>query len=208
VASNSTIMMKKLALLFLILKLNVGFCQMKPATIFFDDNTSVLGLGEIKKDKIFFKVEENSEVSEWSYDMVTSLVFSGYGFSEKYEYVKIGKNSSPQLIQVADEGNITLYKQIKVTNSILDVMQSGYYLNNGQRLGGVNGLESEVKYIYYVKKKGDEFATLFHFSSKEKMLTYFSDCPALKKKIEQKVFTKKNIEEMIEYYNNYCNEDE
>ena len=183
--------MKKLALLFFIFNLNAGFCQMKPATIFFDDNTSVLGLGEIKKDKIYFKVDENSEVSEWSYDMVTSLVFSGYGFSEKYEYVKIGKNSSPKLIQVADEGNITLYKQIKVMNSILDVMQNGYTLNNGQHFGSNNPWESDVKYIYYVKKKGDEFATLFHFSSKEKMIIYFSDCPALKKKIEQKVFTKK-----------------
>ncbi|MBF4473790.1 hypothetical protein [Flavobacterium sp. HJJ] len=200
--------MKKLVFLFFILKLNFGYSQMKPATIFFDDNTSILGLGEIKKDKIYFKVDEKDEASEWNYDMATSLVFSGYGFSEKYEYVKIGKNATPQLIQVADEGNITLYKQIKVTNSILDVMQNGYYLNNGQRMGGNNLLESEVKYIYYVKKKGDDFAMLFPSHSKEKMLAYFSDCPALKKKIEQKVFTKKNIEEMIEYYNNYCNDEQ
>ena len=199
--------MRILVLILFLVEFNYGYSQMKTATIFFNDSTSILGLGEIKKDKIYFKVDEKDEASEWSYDMATALVFSGYGFSEKYQYVKISKNATPQLIEVADEGNITLYKQIKVTNSMLDLMQNGYYLPNGQRLGGSMQLESDVKYTYFVKRKNEEFASFFNSNSKKKMLDYFSDCPALKKKIDQNVFTKRNIEEMIEYYNNYCSDD-
>jgi hypothetical protein len=199
--------MKNLAILLFLFTINHGFCQMQTATIVFNDSTSILGMGEIKNNKIYFKIEQKDNPTEWSYDMASALIFSGYGFSEKYEYVKISKNSSPELIEVVNEGNVTLYKQIKVTNSIFDLARNGYLLSNGERIGG-NNLESDVQYKYFVKRKTEEFATIIHFNFKEKIFDYFSDCPILKKKINQKIYTKKNIEEMIEYYNNYCNDEQ
>jgi hypothetical protein len=202
--------MKTLSILIFLLPITSGFCQMKEATIFFNDSTSILGLGEIKNNKIYFKVEPKDDSSEWSYDMASALIYSGYGYSEKYQYVKINNHLAPQLLEVVDEGNVTLYKQIQIPNSFLNTVSNGYFTPNGSYIPGTSGNleDSEVQYKYFVKRKNEKLATIIHFNFKEKMLDYFSDCPILKKKIVQKIYTKKNIEEMINYYNNYCNDDQ
>jgi hypothetical protein len=192
--------MRNIAILLFTLLMNIGFSQMKEASIIFNDSTSILGLGEIKNHKIYFKVDINDETSEWNYEMAKSLVFSGYGYAEKYQYIQLNEKSYPEIIEVAQEGNITLYREIKVSNSIVDIMAYNYLKTNY--------LESDVQYKYYAKRKNETFPTPILFNSKEKLLEYFSDCPVLKKKIIQKIFTKKNIEEMIEYYNNYCNDEQ
>jgi hypothetical protein len=88
------------------------FSQEREATIIFNDSTSIKGFGEIKNENIYFRVSQEDEITKWSFDMAKGLTFSGYGFSEKYEYVKPDKYSTPILLEVIEEGNVNLYKKI------------------------------------------------------------------------------------------------
>lgn len=83
-----------LSILFLLFT-NIIFCQEREARILFLDSTSIEGYVEIKKEKIYFRVDLKSEKTEWDYDMVNGIIFDAYGFSEEYEYVK--KNEPTQL---------------------------------------------------------------------------------------------------------------
>ncbi len=81
--------MKRTILLFFILFcLNTLKAQHREIIIFFNDSTSLEGFGEVRKNKIYFKLEQNDKLSEWDYLSVRAIHFVGYGFIEKYEYVK------------------------------------------------------------------------------------------------------------------------
>lgn len=205
----SILLKRPIALLFLLLATYSSYSQMKEATIFFNDSTSVLGLGEIKKEKIYFKVDPDEEASEWSYDMVKGIVFSGYGYSETYEFVPLKPKDAPEIVEVLQEGNLILYRKIKVRTTVDDLLS---YTPSAFGPGTVPfpnspGVDNSIKTLYYAKRKNEAFPTLIVFGNKKKLLEYFDDCPILRKKIIDKVFTKDTIEDMIEYYNNYCNDE-
>ncbi len=98
---------KLLSIIFLLLTSFI-FCQEREARILFLDSTSIKGYGEIKKEKIYFRVDLKSEKTEWDYDMVQGLIFEAYGFSEEYEYVKKSEKAKPILMEVIERGNKTL----------------------------------------------------------------------------------------------------
>ena len=125
----------------------------------------------MKNEKIYFRVDLKSKKSEWKFDMVKGLIFSGYGFTEKYEYIKPDKYSKPILMEVIEEGNVNLYKK------------SSYGLK--MRIGISNsGVGPFADYAfsnaYYVKKNNEENATELIFSFKSRLIRYFSDCQVLK----------------------------
>jgi hypothetical protein len=190
--------MKLLLQLLFLLFINFSYCQdYREATIFFNDSTSIKGYGEIKNNKIFFKVKQEDKPSVWSFDFAKGLLFSGYGFSEKYEYVKFEKNLKPKIFKVVEEGNVTLYADARVnyrsfTNSI-----------NGQLPRSVSTYEY-VSEKFYVKREAEEFATDIIFSFKKRAKIYFSDCEKIIEMIENKKFNKNNISDMVFYYNEFC----
>lgn len=171
--------------------------QEREATIIFNDSSSIKGFGEIKKEKIYFRVNLTSEKSEWSYDFAKGLIFSGHGFSEKYEYVKPDKYSKPRILEVVEEGNITLYKDSKM-----------FYTSNASSIGGqlpTNVFTFEnISETFYVKRKNEEFATDLTFSFKSISLRYFSDCQIIIEKIKSREFKANTIPKMVFYYNDYC----
>jgi hypothetical protein len=70
-----------------------------------------------------------------------------------------------------------------------------YYRN-----GGAAGLLEK-----YVMQKGNE--KLFKvsiLSFKQDMTTYLSDCPSVSKKIEEKVYKKDDVEQIVDEYNKIC----
>ena len=176
----------------------------KEATIIFNDSTSVKGFGEIKNNTIYFKVKQEDKPSKWSYDIAKGLVFSGYGYSEKYEYVKFEKNRDPRIMEVMEEGKLFLYKYsnlISNNGTNLDTSVSGKMPNH------MSGFENFTE-TFYVKRKDAKLALDITFSFKSRARIYFSDCEKIIEKINSGKFTKKNIPEMIYYYNDYCDENE
>lgn len=179
------------------------FSQEREATILFNDSTSIKGLGEIKKEKIYFRVSSTDEITKWNYDMAYGLIFSGYGFSEKYVYVKPNKYSQPKLMEVIEEGKVNLYKessfgiQIGITGGV-----------GNSNFGASPILSHDYSAVYYVKRKTEEYATDISFSFKSNSSRYFSDCKMLLQKIKKNEFRKKDIVEIVYFYNDYCGEDE
>lgn len=169
--------------------------QEREATILFHDSTKIKGFGEIKNEKIYFRVDLKTEKSEWKFDMVKGLIFSGYGFIEKYEYVKPDKYSNPIIMEVIEEGSVNLYKKSSYDLKVgIGVYNYGIGPNAGYGYSG----------SYYVKKSSEQNATELTFSFKSRSLRYFSDCQMLIEKIKKKVFKVNTIPEMIYFYNDYC----
>jgi hypothetical protein len=192
--------MKLIIPLFFVLFINVTFSQdYREATIVFNDSTSIKGFAEIKNNEIYFKLKQEDKPDKWSYDIAKGIIFSGYGFSEKLEYLKSGKNSKPKILEVIEEGNINLYRESRM-----------YYTSNGNTTAGklpTNFSTYEfTTETFYVKKKSEEFATDISFSFKTTAKKYFSDCEKIIEKIKNGKFTRKNIPDMVFYYNEYCDE--
>lgn len=189
--------------ILLILLLNVffnGFVfgQEKEATIWFTDDSKVKGLGEIKNNTIYFRLTKEDKVEKWSYDIAKGLIFSGYGFTEKYEYIFCDKYNKPTLMEVIDEGMVYLYKDVSTEITPMPNLNS-----NGIGLGlNVSGYKSN----YFVKRENEEKAKELTFSFKSRAIKYFADCEIVINKINKRIFTKNNIPELVAYYNNYCGE--
>jgi len=77
--------------------------------------------------------------------------------------------------------------------------------------GKCNLYAHEFQYThYYVLRKEEQIATPIYLKQilsnnfKKTAMQYFKDCDKVLKKIESKDFTKKNISEMIDFYNSNC----
>ena len=154
--------MKKIIILIVITICTNVFGQEREATILFNDSTSVKGFGEIKKEKIYFRVSLDAKIKEWDFKMASGLIFSGYGFSEKYLYIKPDKYSKkPIIMEVMEEGNVNLYKKSFITQkAYVDPTKSLTYFN--YRKIYVYDFES----TYYVKRKNEENELTFHLALK------------------------------------------
>ena len=194
--------MKLVLQLIFLLFINFAHSQdYRVATIFFNDSTSIKGFGEIKNNTIYFKVRQEDKSDKWSYDIAKGLTFSEYGFYEKYEYVKFEKQLKPRIMEVVEEGDVTLYKDAKL-----------FYTSNGNSNFGkipvnISTFEN-MSVTFYVKRKSEEYATDIIFSFKTRAKKYFSDCEKIIEKINNRNFTKNNITDMVFYYNEYCGENE
>ncbi|WJS93681.1 hypothetical protein NYQ10_16440 [Flavobacterium johnsoniae] len=194
--------MKLILQLLFILFINLGFSQdYREAAIIFKDSTSIEGFAEIKNNDIYFKVKQEDKADKWSYDFAKGLIFSAYGFSEKYEYVEF-EHSKPKLLQVVEEGNVNLYRYAKE-----------YYMGRNSNLT-IGKLPSDEDKVWamtealYVKRKNEPYATDIEFSFNLRAKKYFADCKKVVERINTKKFTKKNIKDMVFFYNEYCASDD
>lgn len=189
-----------IAILFFFQIWNDSYGQEKEATLLFIDNTTLKGIAEIKRNKIYFRFTKDDEKSEWGHDFAKGVTFSGYGFSERYEYVKPDKYSEPILMEVIEEGDVNLYRKNHIettytttptTEKAIMSMPTGFTTQS-------------LSTAYYVKRENEEYATDISFSFKTRSLKYFADCEIIIKKIKDKTFNSKSIPEIVTYYNNYC----
>ena len=174
------------------------------STIIFNDGTTIKGYGEIKRNKILFKLTEKEEFTEWNHDSVKGITFSGFGFVEKYEYVIPDKYTEPTIMEVIETGKVNLYRRWKNNVSmkiVLSAIQVPSYIFNSTDLYTKDP-------IHYVKKENEQYATDINFSFKTRVLRYFADCDIIIKKINNRTFKVGNIPELISYYNNFCYEEE
>ena len=194
--------MKLILQLLIVFFLNLGFSQdYREASIIFNDSSSIQGFAEIKKNAIYFKIKQEDKADKWSYDFVKGLVFAAYGYSEKYEFVEF-EHSKPKLLLVVEEGNVNLYRDAKI------------YYKGGNTILGANyfpkstGGSWEMAEAFYVKRKTELYVTDIKFSFNSRAKKYFGDCKKVVERIDSKKFTKKNIEDMVFFYNEYCGSDD
>jgi hypothetical protein len=158
------------------------------------------GFGEVKNDKIYFKLEQKDKPTVFDYNSVHAIHFVGYGFIEKYEYVKSDKYKKPKIMELIEKGKVNLYafSEIRTIDNYSSNQVNGFPVSN---------YKTKLIVEYFIKFPTNEIAIDIVFSFKKRVLRYFSDCPELIEKVNNKTFTKSTIPEMIYFYNDYCNDE-
>ncbi|RBA28059.1 hypothetical protein [Flavobacterium tibetense] len=193
-------MKKSILPFFIFLCLNILKAQHREVVVFFNDSTSLDGFGEVKNDKIYFKLEQKDKPTVFDYNSVHAIHFVGYGFIEKYEYVKSDKYKKPKIMELIEKGKVNLYafSEIRTIDNYSSNQVNGFPVSN---------YKTKLIVEYFIKFPTNEIAIDIVFSFKKRVLRYFSDCPELIEKVNNKTFTKSTIPEMIYFYNDYCNDE-
>lgn len=180
---------------FLFLSFNM-YSQYNDVKMYFNDSTSIEELGYIKKDKIYFKLEEKEEFSEWGLESVYRIDF--YGFENEvrsFEYVYSDAQNKFRLMELVIEGEVNLYK---LENEVIIIPT---YLPKNNIIGVVQISKANG---YFVKHKKDTTAIDILFGFKKRIVRFFSDCPDIIEMVEDKTFTRDDIELIVIYYNKNC----
>lgn len=210
-------MINKFITFFFILIVNYAFCQDQEATIIFNDSTTVDGFGSINKNKIYFRASLDDKPDIWISDMVKGITFLGFESTVKYEYVSLDEFShpEPQLLEVVENGNVTLYARVrKIVTVNSNSLNSNFLNSNGSNISIVKSVSNDVipyqsakedgSVEIFVKRANEKFPTSLNWSFYKRAVTYFSDCEVLSKKIDKGEFSKNKILEIVQYYNDIC----
>lgn len=229
-------MINKFLIFSFLLITNFVLCQDQEATILFNDGTSIEGFGSINKNRIYFRASLDHTPDVWIYnDMVKGITFSGFESTVKYEYVLLDEFShpEPQLLEVVEKGNVTLYARVRkivsvnsngINSNVLNSnnlnISSGFNPNvlntNSSNISMIRSVSNDVipyqsakedgSVEIFVKRANEKFPTSLNWAFYKRAVTYFSDCEVLSKKIDKGEFSKNKILEIVQYYNDICAE--
>lgn len=167
--------------------------------IFYRDGTNEKGYIKIKYSEIKFKKKiTDKKHQEYTYRKVKKLILADARENKIYEYkiIKDKKKSIIKLLNLVLLGDVALY-QIEHFDTV-----------------GNYGLTYSYKgaSYYLVESNNESFATFIGSKSiavgrkniKKGLIKYFKDCPDLINKLKNKKFKKRDIVEVVEYYNENC----
>ena len=202
-------MINKFITFFFILIVNYAFCQDQEATIIFNDSTTVDGFGSINKNKIYFRASLDDKPDIWISDMVKGITFLGFESTVKYEYVLLDEFShpEPQLLEVVENGNVTLYARVrKIVNINSNILNSNISIikSVGNDVVPYQSAKEDGSVEIFAKRANEKFPTSLNWSFYKRAAKYFSDCEVLSKKIDKGEFSKNKILQIVQYYNDIC----
>lgn len=202
-------MINKFITFFFILIVNYAFCQDQEAKIIFNDSTTVDGFGSINKNKIYFRASLDDKPDIWISDMVKGITFLGFESTVKYEYVLLDEFShpEPQLLEVVENGNVTLYARVrKIVNIKSNILNSNISIikSVGNDVVPYQSAKEDGSVEIFAKRANEKFPTSLNWSFYKRAAKYFSDCEVLSKKIDKGEFSKNKILQIVQYYNDIC----
>ena len=193
--------MKQILLfLFFFIHSFTALSQDTPATIYFNDGESVVGYGHLHRekkatyyDKIAFKLSREEEADLWGSEMVERVVFHFFENPRTFVYVTTNNENTTNtlLLELIAEGEVNFYAYTYISGT------------SPMNHGAMRGSSVEVEKITYMVKRDDEgkFANL---NSKKKIIEYFKDCPGIATKLNNHEFSITDLEDIVNYYNDYC----
>lgn len=196
-------------LIFVIILLTVGhsFGQKTRAELIFKDGTTLKGFGEpTNVNTIRFKKERKAKKQFFSFEEVDTVKVYHDFEPTIYVLVNIQDKSNSKVLEMARAGkNVVYFRDISqgYTAPMATPIAGGTIMMSG---GGFYN----TKYSY-VRKTNEEKAVFLGSSNwmsknfKNAASNFFSDCPELVEKIETKKFKKRDLKEIIEFYNTDCN---
>lgn len=121
-----------------------------------------------------------------------------------YKYVAVVNKETPIILEELIVGKVTLY----------NLHTQGYSSGFSPMAGGgapmyTGGASYSINNLY-VLKEGEDKAShlgsdhLFSKNFKKAASAFFKDCDSLVQKIQNKEFKKKEIKEIVEFYNDHC----
>ncbi len=116
------------------------------------------------------------------------------------KYIKYSKSKSALMTEVI-KGKVSLYLKSQTT----------YNANSGTIATNPTANTTNTNLTYYVIKEGQPMAKYIKGNNidygrfKTNALKFFSDCESLVKKIKNKKYKRKHLEDIVNYYNENCN---
>ena len=194
-----------LNLIPVLLFFNLSIAQKNKMVLVYKDGTSQNGYGKLTSEKkIKFRKTRKEKAIKMAYeDLKNVKEIKFYGDEiEIYEFVTI-KEGKVKLLERTAKGKVNLYRRLRITGSTFMPM-GGMQAGGGMWTGG-----GTIK-NYYVKRATEKVAThlgsnqLFTKSFVNAMSEYVKDCPELVSKITSKELRKRDLIEIIEFYNESC----
>ena len=180
--------MKTIFLVILIFSCSFANAQFNSGTIFLKDSTELKGLIRIKSfGGIKFKATKDSKSTFYDYNKISGFDTDG----KKYRYIKNQDGFPPKLFKEVIKGKISLYSK-EVYNPGVPNGFGGVGMNMG-------GTSATIYYIL-IEDKLIRVGTRI----KKKHLEILKNCPSLIENIKNKVFKKRDVFKIINYYNNNC----
>ncbi len=199
--------MKKKIFLAIVLISTILGAQNQKATLYFRDGTSATGLARIigANVKIKFRKNKNSKKIFYSYKKVDKILIRENDEDVMYQFKIIQNKKTPLLLEILKEGKVTLYRNVRwnsfggaptwnATGTMYFTKGYTYPISNYY----VSRDNKDV--VFHLGAKGSLFTKNFKKAASE----YFKDCKALVNKIQKKEFRKKDIIEIVGFYNTNC----
>ena len=221
--------MKHILFLLLISISTSMVAQSGQAVLILKDNTQIKGYGEISGISSIVSVKFKNDTLKYktykSKDLIGVDILEN-DYYRKFRYKYIDGDKYPEIMEIVAIDNLSLYVRVYeggvLSNSFLNevpfhtVPNQTVILDNGQEISLSQSrniyIEIDIpRYSYYVGlgdsdqvehlyTKGLPFAKSF----KKSMKKYFKDCSALLGKVENKEFSKDNLIDVLEFYNQNC----
>ena len=200
------------------LQLGVKFKEKKGAEKEFFDfkeikSISIVEMGDVVNYEVKYKTKKTTPIANNTNDDDDDDDDDDDWGNDEYDNVRM-----PYLFEVVIKGKVSLYAIYHYQNPAMTV-------NNMTTLNGIKTTDVSTPYVllkdknaygtsitYYLSKENEDYVTTIAYiksinvgkSFEKKAIEYFSDCPELVQKIKAKVFRKRDIEEIVKYYNSNC----
>ncbi|RCW93320.1 hypothetical protein [Winogradskyella arenosi] len=203
--------------------------QSGPAVLILKDSTRIKGVGEISGIASIVSVKFKNDTLKYktyrSKDLIgVDILENDYYRQFRYKYIDGDKY--PEIMEIVAIDSLSLYVRVyeggALSKSFINqpsmnvIPNQRVILENGQEidLRSSRAVYTEMsipRYSYYVGNGEDnQVAHLytkglpFSKSFKKAMKAYFKDCPTLVENVENKTFSKENLLQVIEFFNEHC----
>jgi len=185
-----------------------GFAQGFDAVLIFKDGAEIEGYAYLDGDRIAFRLTPDDKFEFWDHEMVQAVEIKENYLSrvQRYDYVVPDADfSKPHLMTTLAAGKVTLFRWTHKLPSL--ITQNPDNLKNGKM-----GVTPPTQYddgnreTFFLKRDTEDKAVkvppLLFF--KKRMVDFFKDCPDLQVKFRDGTYKYSNLEEAVDFYNDYC----
>ncbi len=199
--------MKKTLLLTLTVFLFNLSAQKTKAIIYFKDGEQKEGYGILaRSNSVKFTDSKKGKLEKYTRDDLKAVkIYTDEGI-KKYVYVKVENHKKSILINEVMKGDLSLYTETKYNYN-----STSGFAGMGNGLGFVLGGGGYEITKYFLLKKGWDEAVSFGKRGESITKNFkkvakesFEECPSLLTKVENGDFKRKDIVEMVEFYNENC----
>ncbi|MCF6280406.1 MAG: hypothetical protein L3J14_08675 [Flavobacteriaceae bacterium] len=168
-----------------------SFGQKQEATLFFKNGAILEGFAHFGSfnSKISYKKTKESNKLYFDTNTIDRIIVHEKKEDIEYQYKRIKGRKNYRFYRPTLKGKVTLFVTTTKPVDPSQVPVTYFYASKG-----VNG---------ELEKIG---STLWYSNFKKSASKYFKDCPKLVKKIESKKFRRRDIEDIVNFYNKNCGE--
>jgi len=170
-----------------------------------EDGTILKGYAKIHNKSLSYRQNMDERYKRFKMlDFVTIHIHSKDEGKNTYKRIDINGRKKPKMMIPVVEGAVALYREESKVYTSGYGAGIGFHGNAGQSFGGTSYAYKRL----YLKRGSNERAIRINVSSKNKFKNaierYFRSCPELIDKVETGEFSKKQLKEIVEFYNNHC----